>query len=254
MPRGAAAVVGDLTLTVEALQEHAAPGRLLYSEATARLVRRDIRLEEVTPVLVPGQPRPVRTYQILGLRALDVSGTPGEVRARSPFVGRAHELATLHTVLAQVVSGRGQAVGIMGEPGIGKSRLLAEWRQRLPAHEVAYLEGRCLSYGSAMPYLPVLDWLRAHCGITPADGDDTITAKVRGSLQALGLAPNTAAPYLLHLLGVAAATAQVAGSRPEALKAHTFATLRQLWLTSSQQHPLILAVEDLHWSDPTSEE
>jgi AAA ATPase domain len=220
---GAAAVVGDLTLTGAALQERAAPGRLLCSEATARLVRRDIRLEEVTPMLVPGQPRPVRTYQILGLRALDVSGTPGEVRARSPFVGRAHELATLHTVLAQVVSGRGQAVGIMGEPGIGKSRLLAEWRQRLPAHEVAYLEGRCLSYGSAMPYLPVLDWLRAHCGITPADGDDTITA-------------------------------QVAGSSPEALKAHTFATLRQLWLTRSQQHPLILAVEDLHWSDPTSEE
>src|SRR5262249_27063156 len=69
-----------------------------------------------------------------------------------------------------------------------------------------------------------------------------------------GLAPATAAPYLLHLLGVAAATAQVAGSSPEALKAHTFATLRQLWLTCSQQHPLILAVEDLHWSDPTSEE
>jgi tetratricopeptide (TPR) repeat protein len=70
----------------------------------------------------------------------------------------------------------------------------------------------------------------------------------------VGLPPDTAAPYLLHLLGVETATAQVAGSSPEALKAHTFATLRQLWLTSSQQSPLILAVEDLHWSDPTSEE
>src|SRR5262249_30657167 len=114
----------------------------------ARLVQQNVRLEEVAPVPAPGQPRPVRTYQILGLRALDVSGAPREVQARSPFVGRAPELATLHTVLAHVVSGRGQAMGIMGEPGIGKSRLLAEWRQQLHAHAVTYLEGHCLSYGS----------------------------------------------------------------------------------------------------------
>jgi tetratricopeptide (TPR) repeat protein len=252
--QGAAAVVGDLPLTVEALQEHAAPGMLLCSEATARLVQRDVRLEEIAPVPVPGQMSPVRTYQILGLHAQDGSGAQAERRARSPFVGRAPELATLHAVLAQVVGGRGQAVGIVGEPGMGKSRLLAEWRQQLQAHGVVYLEGRCLSYSSATPYLPVLDWLRAHCGITLADGDGAITAKVCESLQAVGLAPDTAAPYLLHLLGVEAATVQVAGSSPDALKAHTFATLRQLWLTSSQQHPLILAVEDLHWIDPTSEE
>jgi predicted ATPase len=169
-------------------------------------------------------------------------------------VGRTQELALLHARLAQAVDGQGQVIGIVGEPGMGKSRLLAEWRQQLRAHGVTYLEGHCLSYGNATPYLPVLDLLRVHCGITPADGADAITAKVGERLQAVGLAPDTAAPALLHLLGVAAATAQVAGSSPETLKAHTFATLRQLWLKSSQQHPLILAVEDLHWSDPTSEE
>jgi tetratricopeptide (TPR) repeat protein len=137
---------------------------------------------------------------------------------------------------------------------MGKSRLLDEWRQHLMAQEVVYLEGHCLSYGNATPYLPVLDLLRMHCGITPADGDDAITKKVRGSLQAVGLAPDAGAPVLLHLLGVEAATAQVAGVSPDTLKAKTFETLRQLWLQSSQQHPLILAVEDLHWSDPTSEE
>src|SRR5262249_30685021 len=94
----------------------------------------------------------------------------------------------------------------------------------------------------------------AHCGIIPGDDADAITAKVCGSLQAVGLAPDTAAPYLLHLLGVAAATAQVVGSSPEALKARTFATLRQLWLKSSQQYPLILAVEALQWSAPPPEE
>ena len=140
---------------------------------------------------VPGQPTPVRTYQVVGLRSQDVAGAQVERRARSPFVGRAHELATLHAAPGAGDRGRGQVVGIVGEPGIGKSRLLAEWRQQLPAHGVTYLEGRCLSYGSAMPYLPVLDLLRAHCGITPADGADAITAKVRGRLQAVGLAPDT---------------------------------------------------------------
>src|SRR5262249_54545554 len=131
-----AAVVGDLPLTVEALQERAVPGMLLCTEATAGLVWRDVRLEEVALVPVPGQPSPMRTYQVLGLRAPDVSRVQVELRARSPFVGRTLELATLHAVLAQVVGGRGQSVGIMGEPGMGKSRLLAEWRQQLHAQGV----------------------------------------------------------------------------------------------------------------------
>src|SRR5262249_11387961 len=101
-----AAVVGDLPLTVEALQERAVPGMLLCTEATAGLVWRDVRLEEVALVPVPGQPSPMRTYQVLGLRAPDVSRVQVELRARSPFVGRTLELATLHAVLAQVVGGR----------------------------------------------------------------------------------------------------------------------------------------------------
>ena len=114
--QGAAAVVGDLPLTVEALQEHAAPGMLLCSEATARLVQRDVRLEEVAPVPVPGQPSPVRTYQVVGLRSQDVAGAQAERRARSPFVGRAHELATLHAALAQVVGAGGRWWGSWGSP------------------------------------------------------------------------------------------------------------------------------------------
>jgi len=163
-------------------------------------------------------------------------------------------MATLRAVLAQVAGGRGQAVGIVGEPGMGKSRLLDEWRQHLLAQGVAYLQGHCLSYSSAMPYLPVLDLLRAHCGITPADGADVIAEKVRGGLQAVGMAPDAGAPYLLHLLGVGAEAKRLAGISPETLKAKTFETLRQMTLHSTQRHPLIIAVEDLHWIDPTSEE
>ena len=248
------AIFGDLTLTLETLHEHAAPGMLICSEATARLVRKDVHFKEVAPVPMRGRSTGARTYQVVRLRSEDAAGVQLERRPRSPFVGRTHELATLQAALAQVIEGRGQVVGIVGEPGIGKSRLLAEWRQQLTAPGVTYLEGHCLSYSSAAPYLPLLDLLRAQCAITPADGAVAITGKVTGSLQAGGLAPDTDGPYLLHLLGIEAATTQLAGINPDTLKARTFATLRQLWLKSSQRRPVILVVEDVHWIDPTSEE
>ena len=99
-------------------------------------------------------------------------------RVLSPFVGRERELTMLHELLVQVEEGRGQVVGIVGEPGMGKSRLLYEFRQRLRGQRVTYLEGRCLSYGSAIPYLPVLDLLRDLCGITEADSVEAMMEKV----------------------------------------------------------------------------
>ena len=169
-------------------------------------------------------------------------------------MGRARELALLYALLAQAEAGHGQVMGIVGEPGIGKSRLLMEWRQQLHTHGVASLAGRGLSYGSTAPYLPVLDLLREHCGITPADGTDVIPTKVREGLQAVGLAPDARAPALLHLLGVEVASEPEVGVSPETLKAQAFETLWQLCLQRSQQRSLVIAVDDLHWSDPTSEE
>jgi predicted ATPase len=173
--------------------------------------------------------------------------------ARTPLLGRTRELATLQAMLAQVAGGRGQVVGVVGEPGMGKSRLLAEWRASLAAHEVIYLEGHCWSYGSAMPYLPLLDLVRAQCRITPADGAESIMAKVHNGLEAVDLKPAEWAPYLLHLLAVQVEAERLAGMSPEALKAKTFTALQQIITHSSRQRPLVIAVENLHWIDPTSE-
>ena len=109
------AIVGDLPLAVEALQDRGVPGALLCSEATARLIRRDAYLdEEAGPVPVAGQPSAMRTYRVTGLRSRDASGML--LRALTPFVGRTHELGMLRATLAHVVDGRGQTVGIVGEP------------------------------------------------------------------------------------------------------------------------------------------
>ena len=201
-PPGRWLAVGETLALPVRLLGHAAPGELLVSAPMARLT--DGWMEVQTHPLSSGaEPsNPLLAYRVVGLlprqAALPGSGRP----ARTPFLGRAHELATLQAVLAQVDSGRGQVVGIVGEPGMGKSRLLAEWRQSLTAHAVTYLEGHCWSYGDATPYLPVLDLLRAHCGITPADRAETMAEKVREGLQAVDMAVADWAPYLLHLLEI----------------------------------------------------
>ena len=183
------------------------------------------------------------------------SGVPGRgMRVRSPFMGRAQEMARLQARLAQVQDRRGQVVGIAGEPGIGKSRVLEEFRCILAGTPVTYGTGHCLSYGHTTPYLPVLDLLRQLCGITDADPPPVVIAQVRQQLGEVGLDPEEAAPYLLHLLGIMAGTERVTALSPKEYRAWTFASLRQFSLQRSQRQPLILAVENLHWIDATSED
>jgi class 3 adenylate cyclase/tetratricopeptide (TPR) repeat protein len=254
VPQPHAIVVGAPVQVALGLQQRAAPGAILLSATTYHLVQAEVRAEPCGTLAIAGSLTPVPVYTVQGLMQREAGVRGRGAPVRSPFVGRARELALLHDRLAAAVAGQGQVVGLVGEPGMGKSRLLVEFCRSVPAHQVTLYVGQCLSYGSATPYLPVLDLLRASCGIMPADGVDTLIEKVRGGLQAVGMAPDTDATYVLSLLGVEAGTAQLAGASPEALKAKTFATLRQLLLQHSQQHPLLLAVEDLQWIDPTSAE
>ena len=248
-------IVGNLTAAVESLQEHCPPDVLLCSGATARLVRDDIRLEEVAPVSVPGEGDVLRTYIVTGPSLRHSSRSSIGVRTLSPFVGRGHELRTLHAVLDQVAAGRGQSVGIVGEPGIGKSRLLSEFSQGLRTDgPVTYLEGHCLSYTSTMPYSLVLEVLRADCTIASSDLDDVIAEKVHRTLGGLELDGDRTAASLLHLLGVRSAIDLFSGTSPDTLKAQTFEALKQVWTGRRQRPPLVIALEDMHWIDPTSEE
>jgi predicted ATPase len=163
-------------------------------------------------------------------------------------------MATLQALLAQVENGYGQVVSIAGEPGIGKSRFLYEFRHQVRHTPCTYLAGRCVSYGQATPYLPLLDLLRQACGLSESDATDRVITKVRLSLQAIGMEPEEWAPYLLRALGIANGTALLDTLSPQALRARTFEALLQMQLYASHQRPLLLEVEDVHWIDPTSEE
>ena len=119
--------------------------------------------------------------------------------------------------MEQAESGQGQVVGIVAEAGGGKSRLLYEFRQRLAGRRVTYLEGRCLSYGHAIPYHPIIDLLRNNCGINDTDDPEIIAGKVQGALHEVGLDIEASALYVLQLLGVKAGTEPLAALTPEAI-------------------------------------
>src|SRR5262249_32823272 len=208
--------IGDTTNLAARLQQHAAPGDILISESTTRLVQGAARLEALAPVEVRGKTEPVTPYKVIGTLPRRSPIASRSERILSPFVGREREIATLEALFAQVETGQGQVVGIVAEAGGGKSRLLYEFRQGLQDKRVTYLEGRCLSYGSTIPYHPLIDVLRHNCDITEADSPEVIIEKVHLALQEVEMDAEASAPYLLQLLGVKDGTTALTLLTPEA--------------------------------------
>jgi AAA ATPase domain len=147
--------VGDTTHLAASLAQQGVPGTILVSEVTARLVPGTVRLEATPLMPSPGQSQPRSAYQILGLGPRRAPLLRHARRPLSPFVGRQLELATLRALLTRIEAGQGQVVSLVGEPGMGKTRLVYEFWHSLQRTQVTCLEGRCDSYGQATPYLPL---------------------------------------------------------------------------------------------------
>ena len=226
---------------------------LASARYTAQLVQHAICLEPWAPGRETQGPSAAYAYQIMALHPRRASWGHTRGQALRRFVGRSHEFTFLHERLQQVEGGEGQVVGLIGEPGLGKSRLLYEFLHGLEAGRVTYLEGRCISYGRVTPYLPVLDLVRQYCGITEADVTEMVSLKIRQRLREVEIEPNMWTPYLLHLLGLSVGTEALAELTPALVQTRTFEVLWQMMLVSSHVRPLILAVEDLHWIDAASE-
>jgi len=192
-------------------------------------------------------------FRVSDVRSRAQQATNG--RPFATFIGRERETFMLDGLFAQVLSGSGQAVSVVGEPGVGKSRLVAEsTRAMTEAHQpVTILEGRCVSYGSLVPYLPLTDLLRAYCGVLDSHSPEVAAQAVTLAIRELGLPPD-AGIWLLHLIGVTDDANATDKLSPEAIKARTFEALRALLLKAAVRQPLVVIVEDLHWIDRTSEE
>src|SRR5271169_4562732 len=246
--------IGDTANVAARLQQAAEPATILLSEATYQLAQSYARVKPVGPLVLKGKADPITAYRLLEVSQALAALRPSTAARRTTFVDRQGDLAILNNFLKQVESGHRQAVGIVGEPGIGKSRLLSEFQRQLADERVTWIEGRCVSYGTAIPYLLLLDLLRSNCGLLETDTPEAIIEKVRSGLERVGMDPDQDSPVLLHLLGVKDAGAAPALSNPEAVKTKTFEIFRQVSIKLSLERPLVLVLEDLHWVDKISEE
>jgi class 3 adenylate cyclase/tetratricopeptide (TPR) repeat protein len=248
------AVSGDVVNTVARMQKAADPGEVLVGEQTMRLAQRAIRFGERRELTLKGKAAPVPAYPVLGARSQPAKRWERQA-GLTPLVGRAHELATLHGYLALARRGRGRVVFVSGEPGVGKSRLLLELRRSLmDAGDVTWLEAHCSSHGTKVPYLPIVGLLKRTFGIEEGDDEARIVSRVESVTARWPEAARATVPYLRYLLSVDPGDPEVLAMTPRERRAGVLDGLRALLLHESQQHPVIVVVEDLHWIDEQSEE
>lgn len=250
MGAGGAATVtafGEVTVLAARLQALAEPGQVLLTAADADRVRGFADLAAAGEFLVDGAVVRVESLQAVDERR---AGSHGRQRVLAPFVGRTAEFDALLRLLPGVESGHGRAVHVVGDPGVGKSRLVLEF---VRTGTVRVVEGRCVSYGTAMPYLPIAELVRDACCVRPDDTAPVAVEKVRSELARVGI-EDGATPLLFDLVGRRHGLDTLSGLDPATIKGRTFDALRHFWRAESRVHPLVLVVEDLHWIDRTSEE
>jgi predicted ATPase/class 3 adenylate cyclase len=242
------AVSETLALPVRLLG-HAAPGEILLSPGMGPLVEGWYDLQAREVLLQGGQPGRIGAYAVVGNRPqwarLEMQGR----RPLSPFVGRDQELATLCERLHQMEGGRGQVVGVIGEPGIGKSRLCDEFVRGALAHPWLILAARGTAYGQATPYLPIIDLLKGYFHIDDRDDRATVSGKVTAQLHSLDDTLTTTAPAFLMLLDVPVEDPQWQVLAAPQRRQRTLDALAWVLVRESQVQPVLLVFEDLHWID-----
>ena len=227
---------------LESLLATAPPWSIVVSSTAAQFLERRFDLE---PAAIDGE----RAYWLAGPERAGFKAA-GHV---ATFVNRKLELELLRSRLASVMAGHTQIVGIAGEAGIGKSRLLFEFRQTLRRRHVTFFEGRCRSYGGTIPYLPILEVLRRACRLADLDSPAVVLDKVSRTLDRLGIDAADVAPYLLGLLGIKDGAEALDALSPESVQLRTIELLRRMIRRGSARQPLIMVLEDVHWIDHASQ-
>jgi class 3 adenylate cyclase/tetratricopeptide (TPR) repeat protein len=241
--------VGQTTHLAARMEQLAPAGASLVTAATGGLVEGFVALRAIGPVSVKGLAEPVEVYELLGAGPARTRLQAAVTRGLSHFVGRDEELGQLRRALDRAAAGHGQVVAVVGEPGVGKSRLFREVIHSHRTHGWLVLEAGSASHGKAISYLPAVDLLRAYFGIGGQDGHRAIREKVTGRLLTLDRALESALPPLLALLDVPGGDAAWDALEPRERRRRTLDAVKRLLLRESQLRPLVLVVEDLHWLD-----
>ena len=246
--------VGDTVNLASRMESLAEPGTTYVTGDTFKLTEGFFRFEALGEKEIKGKEKPLKVYQVIAPSTRRTRFDVSAERGLAPFVGRERELELLLDGFERSREGRGQAVSIISEAGIGKSRLLYEFRKAVTNEEVIFLEGRCLSYSRNVAYHPIVDILKANFDIQDHDADPEIRKKVTRGLQVMQVDEASTLPYLLELLSVKDSGIDKILMSPEARKDRTQEALKRIVLKGSELRPLIMAIEDLHWMDRSSED
>src|SRR5438128_853667 len=192
--------VGETTHLAARMEQLATPGSIRLTAATLRLVEGLVRVTALGPVPVKGMAEPLEVFELVGASGVRQRLQAAAVRGLTPFVGRQQELEALHQALAQAQTGHGQVVTLVGEAGVGKSRLVHECVRSPRTQGWRVLESGAVSYGKATPYFPVIDLLKRYCHVDDGDDARTIRAKVTGQVFTLDETLQDSLPALLALL------------------------------------------------------
>ena len=244
--------IGDTTNVAARLQQVAGPDRIVLSEATHRLMAGYCTTQPLGELSLKGKAEPVRAWEVVAVQEARTRLEVEAERGLTPFVGRGRELQLLTDCFAQAQAGHGQVVFLVGEAGLGKSRLLLELRQHLGT-AATWLEGHAVSFGRSMAFHPVIDLLRRNFRLEEGDAEGTIIEKMAQGVLRLGEDLRPLLPYLRSLLAVDPGEAAVRTMDPQLRRAETFDALRRLLLRAAEVRPQVVVFEDLHWMDQATE-
>jgi tetratricopeptide (TPR) repeat protein len=241
--------VGQTTHLAARMEQMAMPGSTLLGPDTLQLAEGYVQVTPLGPVLVKGLNAPVEVYELTGAGVARSRLQATAARGLTKFVGRDAELETLRRTLEQAGAGHGQIVALVGEPGVGKSRLVWEFSHSHRTQNWLVLESGSVSYGKATAYLPVVELLKSYCRIDARDDARAIREKLTGKVLALERALESTLPALLVLLDVPTEDPAWELLDPPQRRQRTLDAVKRLVLRESQVQPVLLVFEDLHWVD-----
>jgi class 3 adenylate cyclase/tetratricopeptide (TPR) repeat protein len=241
--------VGQTTHLAARMEQLADPGAIVITPETLALAEGYVEVDPLGPVSIKGLPAPVEAYEVRGVGRVRTRLQASAARGLSRFVGRDVEMEQLRTAQEQATAGHGQVVAVVGEPGVGKSRLFYEFIRSHRTRGWLVLESASVSYGKATAYLPVIDLLKSYFRIEPRDDARTITEKVGGKVLMLDRALEDTIPAVLALLDILAEDSPFRALEPSDRRRRTLQAIKALLLRESRVQPLILVFEDLHWID-----
>jgi class 3 adenylate cyclase/predicted ATPase len=240
--------VGHSTNLAARMEQLAAPGSILVSAHTHRLTAGYFAFKDLGQAQIKGAEEPLTVYEALSVGPLRTRLQVSAKRGLTRFVGRQNELAAGKRALAQAQAGRGQIVGVMGEPGLGKSRLFYEFKLTSQSGCLT-LEAYAVSHGKTSPYLPVIELLKSYFAIQAQDDERKRREKVGGKVLMLDRNLEDTLPYLFALLGIEEQPSPLQQMDPQIRRRRTTEALKKLFLRESLKQPLLLIFEDLHWID-----